>query len=391
MGRTGSHSTATTSQTLDASDRITATVEGAMRNLAVIARVVGWAWMLMLVLATLNVDPGADPSIVIGAMVLATMWTAATLWAARSRRIFGSTWFVVADVSVVLLVGAASWAAGAANFFHGGFLIPTLIVAAYGLNLYGVTVVASLIAIEQAAILISWGTGPVPTLSSLGFVVSGIVFGWLFATIRRTDVYRRATVDELMVERETRVRTSERLELANRLHDSALQTLQGIDADAEDADRVRQLARRQTRELRSLVDSYAGEDSVVFKEALARIAGEVEDLFDIEVSVVIRFDGDMDATLHALVDAAREAMTNAAKYSGADRIDLYAAVENGGVVVYIRDEGRGFDVDTRAMGYGIEHSIRGRVVEVGGEVRIVSALGEGTEVKLSGSREVVRT
>ena len=170
-------SPATTRRTLEESDQITATVEGAMRKLAVIARVVGWAWMLMLIVATLNVDAGADPGIVIAAMVLATVWTVVSVWAARSKRIFGSIWFVTADVFVILLVGGASWASGAVDLFHGGFLIPTLIVAAYGLNLYGVTFVASLIAIEQAAILISWGKGPVPALSSLGFIVWGIVFG----------------------------------------------------------------------------------------------------------------------------------------------------------------------------------------------------------------------
>ncbi len=231
----------TRSRTLEKSDQITATVEGAMRRLAVIARVVGWAWMLMLVVATLQVDAGADPVIVVAAMVLASVWTAISVWASKSREIFGSVWFVTADVVVVLLVGGASWAAGAADLFHGGYLIPTLIVAAYGLNLYGVTFVATVIAVEQAAILIDWGQGAVPALSSLGFIVWGIVFGWLFATIRKTDAFRRATVEELVAEREQNARKNERLELGNRLHDSALQTLQVIDTDADDSERVRKL------------------------------------------------------------------------------------------------------------------------------------------------------
>ena len=375
--------TSSTHRVLEESDQITETVERSMRLLAVIARVVGWAWMLMLVIATLKVDAGADPVIVIGAMALATVWTVTTVWAARNRHIFGSVWFVAADVLVVLLVGAASWAAGAADLFHGGYLIPSLIVAAYGLKLYGVALVASLIAIEQAAILISWGKGPVPALSSLGFIVWGIVFGWLFATIRKTDAYRRATVDELMAERDSSVRKSERLELGNRLHDSALQTLLVIDNYAEDSNRVRTLARRQTRELRNLVDVYASGESVTLKAELVRVAGEVEDLFDVHVSAVIRTDSQMDDTLRALVDAAREAMTNAAKYSGSERIDLYAAVEDDTVAIYVRDEGRGFDVDHVSEGHGLEHSIRGRVREVGGEVCIESTPGEGTEVKVS--------
>lgn len=376
-------SVASTRRTLEKSDQITATVEAAMRRLAVIARVVGWAWMLMLVIATLQVDDGADPAITIAAMVLATIWTVVSVWASRSRQIFGSKWFVTSEVVVVLLVGAASWAADAADLFHGGYLIPTLIVAAYGLNLYGVTLVASLIAIEQAAILLSWGKGPVPALSSLGFIVWGLVFGWLFATIRRTDAYRRGTVDELMAERDRSVRQSERLELGNRLHDSALQTLLVIDKDAEDSARVRALARKQSRELRNLVDVYAASSSGTMRVELVRVAGKVEELLGVDVSAVIRTDIPMDATLEALVSAAREAMTNAAKYSGAGQIDLYAAVEDGDVAIYVRDEGIGFDVETIALGHGLEHSVCNRVRDVGGEVCIESTPGEGTEIKVS--------
>jgi signal transduction histidine kinase len=280
-------------------------------------------------------------------------------------------------------VGAASWAAGAADLFHGGYLIPTLIVAAYGLNLYGVTIVASLIAIEQAAILISWGKGPVPALSSLGFIVWGLVFGWLFATIRRTDAYRRETVDELMIERDRSIRQSERLELGNRLHDSALQTLLIIDKDADDVARVRALARRQSRELRNLVDVYAASSSATLRVELLRSAGQIEELFEVDVSAVIRTDVPMDTNLEALVGAAREAMTNAAKYSGVERIDLYAAVEDGDVAIYVRDEGKGFDVGTVSQGHGLEHSVCQRVRDVGGEVCIESTPGEGTEIKVS--------
>jgi len=375
--------TADRSRTLEKSDRITATVEGAMRRLAVIARVVGWAWMLMLVVATLQVDAGADPVIVIAAMILASVWTAISVWASRSREIFGSMWFVAADVAVVLIVGGASWAAGAADLFHGGYLIPTLIVAAYGLNLYGVAFVAAVIAVEQAAILIDWGKGAVPALSSLGFIVWGIVFGWLFATIRKTDAFRRATVDELVAEREQNARKSERLELGNRLHDSALQTLQVIDTDADDSERVRKLARRQTRELRHLVDAYASSRDQSLTAALVKAAGDIEDLYDVDVSAVIRTDVDMDSTLRALVDAASEAMTNSAKYSGTGHIDLYSAIEDGAIAIYVRDEGQGFDVDNVIAGHGLEHSIRGRVTDVGGEVCIETSPGEGTEVKVS--------
>jgi signal transduction histidine kinase len=162
-----------------------------------------------------------------------------------------------------------------------------------------------------------------------------------------------------------------------------LQTLQVIDTDAEDSERVRKLARRQTRELRNLVDAYASTDATSPRTALVKVASDIEELYDVDVSAVIRTDIDMDPTLGALVEAAREAMTNSAKYSGTERIDLYAAIEDGAIAIYVRDEGRGFDVEHARTGHGLEHSIRGRVAEVGGDVCIESTPGEGTEVKVS--------
>lgn len=383
MGLADDTTRGSASPTLEESDQITNRIERALIRLAVIARIVGWVWMLMLVVVTLTVNSDVDKVIVIGSMVLATAWTGVSVWAARDRFVFGSAWFVWTDAVVVLLVGAASWAAGAENLFHGGYLIPTLLVASYGLGLGGVTLIATLIGLEQVFILFLMGDGPVSALSSLGFIIWGIIFGWLFSTIRRTDAYRRATVDDLMAERERSIRRGERLELANKLHDSALQTLQVIDTDAGDSERVRRLARRQTRELRNLVDAYASPEEVSLKTALVKAASDIEDLFDVDVSAVIRADVDMDPTLAALVEAAREAMTNAAKYSGTERIDLYSAIEDGVVAIYVRDEGRGFDPEHAQQGHGLENSVRRRVEDAGGEVCIESTPGEGTEIKVS--------
>ena len=61
------------------------------------------------------------------------------------------------------------------------------------------------------------------------------------------------------------------------------------------------------------------------------------------VEVVIVGDAPLDARLEALVQAAREAMTNAAKFAGAERVDLYAEVGPARVEVFVRDRGVGFD------------------------------------------------
>jgi signal transduction histidine kinase len=96
----------------------------------------------------------------------------------------------------------------------------------------------------------------------------------------------------------------------------------------------------------------------------------------------------MDADLRALVLAAREAMVNAAKHAGVEDISVYAEVERDGsgseVNVFVRDRGAGFDPD--AVGpdrHGLADSIRNRMERHGGTVRLRTAPGEGTEIRLT--------
>lgn len=368
---------------VEASDEITEKSERAMRNLAVFTRIVGWVWMLALVVATLLTDEGANQVIVIGAMLLATVWTVVTIWAARNRQLFGSLGFVVTDCLVALLVGGASYVSGAADLFHGGYLIPSLIVAAYGAHMTGVLIVGFLISLEQVATLVAWGNSPVSSISSLGFILWGVIFAWLFATIRRTDSARREAVGVLVQEREQSARSAERLELANRLHDSVLQTLVVMESEAGNEKRVRSLARKQTRELRLMVQGSEpiGADSL--GAAIEGAAASVSELFGVEVSTVCRSDTEASESLLVLVSAAKEAMVNAARHSGADTIHVYSTSEDGLVAIFVRDDGVGFDVDTVDRGRGLDHSIRERVESLGGDVCIESEPGEGTEVKVS--------
>jgi signal transduction histidine kinase len=77
-------------------------------------------------------------------------------------------------------------------------------------------------------------------------------------------------------------------------------------------------------------------------------------------------------------------MTNSAKYSGAEEVDVFAEATADRVSVFVRDRGVGFDPaavpgDRR----GISESIVGRMARAGGAASVSSAPGEGTEVELT--------
>lgn len=186
--------------------------------------------------------------------------------------------------------------------------------------------------------------------------------------------------------RAEKVAAEERAEIASRLHDSVLQTLALIQKRADDPGEVARLARGQERELRGwLFDAAdkANEQSVL--AAVGKAAGEVEDMFGVRIApVTVGSDRPLDENSGALVMAAREAMVNAAKHSGADTVDVYAELAGDDLSVYVRDRGRGFDPSAvPADRHGIADSIVARVEKAGGHATISSKVGEGTEVVLT--------
>jgi signal transduction histidine kinase len=196
---------------------------------------------------------------------------------------------------------------------------------------------------------------------------------------------------ERAAERAERIRTQERAELAARVHDSVLQTLALIQRESGDPRRVATLARRQERELRSWLYREPGHlDGKSLVGAIEAAATEIEELHGVRVEVASSGDRPLDEPLSALVLAAREAMANAAKFSGADEVSVYAEAGETSATVFVRDRGVGFDrASVPSDRRGLADSIEGRLARHGGAARVTSTVGAGTEVELSmpGARE----
>ena len=186
-------------------------------------------------------------------------------------------------------------------------------------------------------------------------------------------------------ERTARVRSEERSDMAARVHDSVLQTLALIQRHAHDPRRVASLARRQERELRGWLyaDQPLGDETASLAAALSAAAGDVEELHGVRVELASAGDCTVDASVRALVLAAREAMTNAAKFAGVEEIDVYLEVTEDEIGVFVRDRGSGFDRSAvPADRKGLAESIEGRMERAGGRATISTSPGGGTEVEL---------
>jgi signal transduction histidine kinase len=192
---------------------------------------------------------------------------------------------------------------------------------------------------------------------------------------------------DLVLERQARARAEERADMAARVHDSVLQTLALIQRRANEPQQVIQLARAQERELRSwLFEGRAPgtTDTASFADAVRQIQQDVEARHGVQVEVVTVGDCPLDDRLSALIAAAREATVNAAKWSGAPTISLFAETGADQVEVVVRDRGRGFDpAAVPADRKGLAESVHGRMTRYGGSVTLLAAPGEGTKVSLA--------
>ena len=161
-------------------------------------------------------------------------------------------------------------------------------------------------------------------------------------------------------ERDARIREDERARVAAHLHDSVLQSLVLIQR-TEDPRRMAGLARRQERELRAWL--YGGAPlgaPASLHAAIDAMAVAVESDHDVRVEAIVVGDQPLDDASRALVAAIREAVVNAARHAGVDRVDVFVEADSGELAGFVRDTGCGFDPGAVAADRrGISESIVG--------------------------------
>lgn len=180
----------------------------------------------------------------------------------------------------------------------------------------------------------------------------------------------------------SKARETERADIAAHLHDSVLQTLTLIRASADDPKRVRALALRQERELRSWL--YTGHDTPADSAAgaLREIVTAAETTHGIEAEMVAVGDTVAGPGELAAIAAAGEALTNAMRH-GAPPIAVYLEVRGDYLDLFVKDAGPGFDIDQVPTDrHGVRDSIIGRTQRAGGKVKYRD-LRPGTEVHIS--------
>jgi signal transduction histidine kinase len=199
----------------------------------------------------------------------------------------------------------------------------------------------------------------------------------------------------------------ERARIARELHDSVSQTLYAITIGAS---RARKLLRRnESREAQGIIEdvlrlAQAGQSELRalltdirsdqftsggLVAALERLVADVATRHPLEIRLTDAeagraADPDVPApTREALVLIAQEALRNVVRHSAARRVDIMLELQHGQLVLLINDDGHGFDLATQRPGHFGLQSMRERATAVGGFLALNSAVGLGTQLRVS--------
>jgi signal transduction histidine kinase len=182
----------------------------------------------------------------------------------------------------------------------------------------------------------------------------------------------------------------ERRRIARDLHDGVAQelayltrnlpALDGV-ADVTTLGRLQGAVERAQLESRRAIDALATPSGKAVEVALMDASREIAERSRIKLELDLVPGLQLSpARTEALVRIACEAINNAARHSGTDRVSVRLERRGPKVRMWIHDRGCGFNTSASARGFGLI-SMRERARAVGGELRISSAPGRGSDVE----------
>ncbi|HEV3412584.1 MAG TPA: PAS domain S-box protein [Puia sp.] len=231
-------------------------------------------------------------------------------------------------------------------------------------------------------------------------IVSRIVYNQRPATIGSvTDITDRLQEENRINKAVIDAQEKERMQIGMELHDHVQQILAGslltLDfARTQFDDRalamdalqdVKGFVNQGIHELRRLSHQLAPamQTPEGLPEKINELVGSMNATGRLEIAVetdafLTSEKEELELAIYRIV---QEQLNNILKHAGAKRVSIQLKHTDDGLLLSIRDDGKGFDPAERAPGIGLEN-IRRRAVAMNGELKILSAPGKGCELLL---------
>lgn len=368
----------------------------------------------ILLLYVRNVGAYAHPVAAVPVLLAMLGWTVVTVYAYARPRL--RRWpLLTADLLIALatllvspwVIGRPALADGVPTLAVAWLATPVLTWAVAGGRRLG-AVAALVLAVADLGVRERLNESSVTP--GMLMLLAGVTVGHVARLASAAEERLQRAVELEAATRELAAATRERERFARDIHDSVLQVLamvqrRGADLDGE-AGELARLAGEQEAALRTLITTRLGgrpsgrdapgpaapdlaatpDGGGAWTDLRALIAPYAASLVSVaEPATPVLLPAHAAREVGAAVGAA---LDNVARHGGpGSRVWVLIEDESNAVTVSVRDDGCGIRPgrldEAAAQGrLGVSQSIRARIAELGGTVRIVSAPGEGTEVEL---------
>lgn len=368
-----------------------------------------WASLAWMVVLTLGLGRLEDPAVAWGALIVTTAWTLYLTFDRRWDRPVILGLDLVVSTGLILLSGlvAPEGTVTSGNaFFATSYPISTVLTWGIATGPWGGLGCGALLSI---AVALSRPVNGVP-LSTLSFqqvlsvgngavyyLAAGGTIGLIARLLRRSSQQLHEANEAAITAGAESARLAEREVLARRLHDSALQSLAMITkrgrelaatppVDPTAVSALADVAEREERQLRSLIsreDATTPTGMSSLRDALEDEAAQIEGC-----SPAITATGPILLPLGTVAEvtaAVRQALENVVRHAEAQHVTIFLDEEDGWASVTVRDDGQGFEYDPDSLAgagrMGVQRSMKGRIEDLGGTMRLVTRPGSGTEVE----------
>jgi signal transduction histidine kinase len=348
------------------------------------------ALVYVTILVIQNVGVYAHPALAWPVLALTAGWTVFTTYAyAEPHR--RRPPLLVADLLVVMgvmastayIVGPDALRDGKPTLAVAWHVAPVIAWAVAGGRRYGI---AAALAMGATDLIVRNHWDQAALTGTVLMLLAALAVGYLVSI---ADASQRRLERAIEIEAASR----ERERLARDIHDSVLQVLalvkrRGAALDGE-AGELARLAGEQEAALRTLVTGRSSE--TVDEHAEVDLMALLEPYASATVSIAspaeaVRLPG---AVAHGMAAAVSAALDNVRVHCEPEtKVWILVEDEPDEVTISVRDEGCGIAPERLAEAeeqgrLGVAQSIKGRVHDLNGTVRIHSAPGQGTEVEMS--------
>ncbi|MEC4819958.1 MAG: sensor histidine kinase [Scytonema sp. PMC 1069.18] len=232
-------------------------------------------------------------------------------------------------------------------------------------------------------------------INGVGFYLAASTFVISFTFIVLAEQKSRQRAEVLTKQVENLAATLERTRIAREIHDSLGHSLTTLDVQLELAQKLsdrdpiqaaksldiaKELAGQCLSEVRRSVQTMR-QSNFNLNEALSTLAEHVGRNQTFVINLDVKLPQLPVQTSHQLYCIVQEGLTNIQKHASATRVSLKGYQNTNGIIIELTDNGHGFEVSAPQTGFGLR-GMQERILILGGELKINSTLGQGTQIQV---------